>query len=468
MNDNLIFSDPKMHEEFLDRFDNLRLEYFEHHNSDNELNKVLAYTKDDANLAVTIMKEGRGGQPIDKVWEAIILRFGRPAYFVQNSSFKTENTPSTSIKVNNVVNQAKTIIDTAIPSVGRINLRKHRQSWCGTGWVVAKNVLVTNRHVASVFAQRMGEGFVFIGQAKASLDTLQEHNSLKEEKIYRLRKILWIAPPDINYDVAFLSIDKESSDDDRQPDVIKLMDKVTFDAISIQHWITVVGYPAWSPYNDSTDQQRIFDGVYGVKRMQPGQIRAKRDDGIVNHDATTLGGNSGSVVLDLTSGKAMALHFGGIEHETNSSIAAPIIAELLHKHVLDQANSEAYTPVSPAVLPQESNSSMNKSFELTNGTATWKIPLEVSLTVGTPETISLSTPSTPRNLAASEEGLFSRQPQLSLAKLTAMFSLPSLAKKTFDWHTALSLAVASELAYKKNQLLRTLLKIPGGSLTAIL
>ena len=341
MNSNFIFSDSKMREEFLDRFNDLREDFLDRSNvvpiSDDEKKELLAYTKDVAENAMKIVKEGLG-DPISRVLEAIIKQFGRPAYLVQNNSFNTANTPPTSTEVNNVVNNAKSIINASIPSVGRINLRRHRSPWIGTGYVVAKNVLVTNRHVAAKFAVREGDGFVFIrsekGTAKASLDTVSEYyKSQQQEKLYRLREILWIAPPSEWYDVAFLSIDEKSDDNDKQPPPIELMDKETFDDISVKHWITVIGYPAFSPYNNIEDQQRIFKGIYGVKRMQPGQITAIRDDGIVNHDATTLGGNSGSPVLDSISGKAIALHFGGIQGDTNSAVAAPVVLDLLRKHV---------------------------------------------------------------------------------------------------------------------------------------
>jgi endonuclease G len=336
MNSNFIFSDPKMREEFLDRFKDLREDFINRSNvvpvSDDEKKELLAYTKDDANDAIKIVKEGLG-KPILKVLEAIIKQYGRPAYFVRDDSFNTTNTPSTSEIVDNTVNNTKTVIEKVIPSVGRINLRRHKYPWVGTGYIVAKNILVTNRHVASEFAGREGDGFAFIGPAKASLDSVREFNSPKE-KIYRLRKVLWIAPPSGSYDVAFLSVDEESYDDDKQPSPIELMDRETFNALSVEHWITVIGYPALSPYNNLDDQQRIFKGIYGVKRMQPGQIMAIRDDGIVHHDATTLGGNSGSPVIDLISGKAIALHFGGIEGNTNSAVAAPVVLDLLHKYVL--------------------------------------------------------------------------------------------------------------------------------------
>lgn len=331
---NLIFSDPKVEQEFLDRFQELAaaaggaggMEGFD----------VLPWSVDEAKQAVKTIQEGTG-EPLDGGLEAIILRFGRPAYFVRENTFDTSSAPSSSQEVDQVVNEAREVIQAAIPSVGRINLRNHRKPWVGTGWVVAENVLVTNRHVAAEFAERGDEGFVFIesnGQtARAELDTLREHGS-GQEVVFRLRKVLWIAPPIGSHDVAFLSIDARGEEGQSQPPPIKLLDAPALAGLPVARWTAVVGYPGFSPYNNAQDQQRIFEGIYGVKRMQPGQVMAKGANGIVQHDATTLGGNSGSVVLDLTSGKAVALHFGGIEGDTNSAVAAPIVASLLDKYVL--------------------------------------------------------------------------------------------------------------------------------------
>jgi hypothetical protein len=324
-----IFSNVKMAEEFLDRFPHLAggssgglegLESVEH-------------SVDDAAKAVRVMQENTG-ETIDRGLEAIILKFGRPAYFVQDDTFDTERTPSTSKTVDSVVNKARAVIEAAIPRVGRINLRDHRAPWVGTGWVVAPNVLVTNRHVAREFAERQGEAFVFIEaedgrSAKAYLDTYREHQRHKEA-VFRLKKVLWIEPQAKGHaDVAFLSIDERSEDDLGQPRPIELMDDSSYNALPLQAWAAIIGYPAYSIYNDAQDQQRIFEGVFNVKRMQPGLITAKRNDGVVTHDATTLGGNSGSAVIDLASGKAVALHFGGLEGQTNNAVAAPVVASLL-------------------------------------------------------------------------------------------------------------------------------------------
>ena len=55
-------------------------------------------------------------------------------------------------------------------------------------------------------------------------------------------------------------------------------------------------------------------------------------DGRLNHDATTLGGNSGSVVMDMATGQAVALHFGGFEGDRNMAVQAPVVADRLAAH----------------------------------------------------------------------------------------------------------------------------------------
>ena len=50
----------------------------------------------------------------------------------------------------------------------------------------------------------------------------------------------------------------------------------------------------------------------------------------LQHDCTTLGGNSGSVVVDLDSGKALGLHFSGKFLTTNYAVRADIVKRLLN------------------------------------------------------------------------------------------------------------------------------------------
>ncbi len=52
----------------------------------------------------------------------------------------------------------------------------------------------------------------------------------------------------------------------------------------------------------------VFGDVYGVKRVQPGQLLEVTETDIL-HDCLTMAGNSGSPVLDLDSGLVLAVHY---------------------------------------------------------------------------------------------------------------------------------------------------------------
>jgi hypothetical protein len=79
---------------------------------------------------------------------------------------------------------------------------------------------------------------------------------------------------------------------------------------------------------------------------------------------------------------------------------------------------------------------------------TWVIPLEVSITVGQPTARPVPPVAAGEVAPASVEGLFGRRPPLPTSQLTYPYSALSLAAISFDWRTALSLALASRLAYE--------------------
>jgi endonuclease G len=149
-----------------------------------------------------------------------------------------------------------------------------------------------------------------------------------EESRFRVAEILWIEPED-SVDVALVRIEDRGEDGEPAPRTIELMSRGEVDAAGVGAWVAVIGYPAQDSRNNAADQQRIFDGIYNVKRIAPGQITAISSDDLLHHDATTLGGNSGSVVVDLDSGKAVALHFGGIQRARNVAVQAPRVREIL-------------------------------------------------------------------------------------------------------------------------------------------
>ncbi|MDT0353917.1 trypsin-like serine peptidase [Pseudonocardia charpentierae] len=296
---------------------------------------------DGGRLAEGLVRMNEGVYPPgeDSGLEAIVLRFTRPVFFVRGSDVTPPADSDTFAEGESAVITARmaagqAALKAAVPSVGRVDLRNHRFDWVGTGWVVAPGVAVTNRHVAELFAASDAGSFPFRltgddRRVKASLDWRREYRS-PEESVVAVRKVLWINPDD-EADVALLQIADADEDGRPAPPPVPLMTQAEVNA-SLGSWVAVVGYPAQSAYNDASDQQRIFDGVYNVKRVAPGTVASVSPDGQFTHNATTLGGNSGSVVMDLVGGKAVGLHFGGFEGDRNLAVQAPVLAALVAAH----------------------------------------------------------------------------------------------------------------------------------------
>ena len=289
-----------------------------------------------SSLEVAVRRMNKGdwdAEAGDGTLEAIVLRFTRPVFYVSGTGVTppTDGFANSEVLMNRL-RAASGQIAAAVPSVGRIDLANHMNDWAGTGWVVAPDVVVTNRHVAELFAEASPRGGIAFRAAeggrrvKATVDLRREYNSA-DESLVRVREVLWIEPSG-GPDVALLRVATEDEDGRALPAPVPLMTQDEVDR-SLGSWVAVAGYPARSPYNGLADQQRIFDGVYGVKRLAPGTVMAVTSQAQLAHDATTLGGNSGSLVFDLMTGKAVGLHYGGIEGDRNQAVQAPIVQDRL-------------------------------------------------------------------------------------------------------------------------------------------
>jgi endonuclease G len=267
--------------------------------------------------------------PLDPGLEAIILVLGRPVLLVQNDDFDLDQLDTDTWK--DRLRAARGNLKAAILSVGRIDLDNNPQfEWVGTGWVVADDIVVTNRHVADLFARRVGDRFVFrtsfLGQMGARLDFREELASQAPIE-FRVVEVLHIED-DTGPDMAFLRVDWTSNvaAGKRQP--IRLAN-----GLEPAHNVAVIGYPAKDTRTRiPDDMDRIFGEIYNVKRLAPGDVTGLIEQGqLITHDCTTLGGNSGSVVLDLETGSAMALHFAGRERDRNFAVAAPVVQARLEQ-----------------------------------------------------------------------------------------------------------------------------------------
>jgi endonuclease G len=336
-----VFSDDELRDEFLDRFDHIKAKAAERGiRADGGLESLDSIeaiddrlSKDAAVDVVDRMREGTYAHT-DPVLEAIIERFTRPVYLVQDAKFDRPQDFEDSEQIAERLDTARPVVEPTIPSVGRIDLRNAFKPWAGTGWMVRPGIVATNRHVAQEFAERVNGQFDFkqhfpAPPVVATLDWHHEFDRFTEAR-FRVREVIWMEPKN-SVDVALLRIAERGENDEEQPPPLPLL---TEPDMRQGMWVSVIGYPARSPFNDPADQQRIFDGKFDVKRLAPGKVTSlNADHALLDHDATTLGGNSGSAVVDLISGKVAAIHFGGIQGQSNHAVQAPRLAAIVSAHV---------------------------------------------------------------------------------------------------------------------------------------
>jgi endonuclease G len=126
-------------------------------------------------------------------------------------------------------------------------------------------------------------------------------------------------------------------------------------AAAADQQIAVIGYPARdSRIPDQPLMQSIFGEVYDAKRLAPGQVIGVDGD-VLQHDCSTLGGNSGSVLIDLSSGAAVGLHFAGRFLEANYAVPAPLVAERVDRVLSRRPRSGAPPPRNRRRLERRTN-----------------------------------------------------------------------------------------------------------------
>ncbi len=215
-----------------------------------------------------------------------------------------------------------------IPAVGRIEVHNHPRGidWIGTGWLIHDNVVVTNRHVAEIFGDSDGTGFLFRPgidgtPMQARIDFLEEfdNSSSQEFPLFRILNLETGGGPDL----AFLRIEPVSGQSLPRPVLVS-----TVPARPGEH-VAVIGYPARDPFFPDQDlMKRIFHDRYDKKRFAPGLVTGTTADRVF-HDCSTLGGNSAAVVILLNTGLAVALHFAGTLFRKNHAVPMDVVVSRL-------------------------------------------------------------------------------------------------------------------------------------------
>ncbi|HWB76700.1 MAG TPA: hypothetical protein VG755_17160, partial [Nannocystaceae bacterium] len=101
-------------------------------------------------------------------------------------------------------------------------------------------------------------------------------------------------------------------------------------ASTAKHDVYLAGYPAVRPPHGLSAQAAalLFPGTSGgLKRVSPGQLIELVDDLPIaddkpceRHDASTLGGSSGSPVIDFHNHRVVAIHYSGFYGDANFAV----------------------------------------------------------------------------------------------------------------------------------------------------
>ena len=178
-------------------------------------------------------------------------------------------------------------------SVGRIDrVAKPMNIALATGFLVAKNLMVTNKHVLAALSNdtmvlERGQAVVSFGQEEGTVPELPPVD------------VAVVAAVHADLDIVVLEIDPVTAPP------LDLSDQNPGLGLAI----AVVGYPQQDPRNP-VFTRAIFQDRYKLKRAAPGEVVGSSAN-TIQHDCSTLGGNSGSPVVDLETAKVVGLHYDG-------------------------------------------------------------------------------------------------------------------------------------------------------------
>ncbi|HKH48397.1 MAG TPA: serine protease [Thermoanaerobaculia bacterium] len=289
-----------------------------------ELQRERAELLDFTRRAVEALRQCRGMEvrlrPEEEVGVQALLAFtSRPAILVQGDRFAEP--PPVWADLDRIY---RSDIETALRSVGRVEMTGHPAlSWAGTAWVAAPGIVVTNRHVVQCFAnQAAGTRWRIQDGMTARIDFGRELDMEEDEgRIFDVPEDAEILVHPV-HDLALVPVAGRSRGGAAQlPPPLS----IAADGGGIEEGrkVFVAGHPERDDRApERLLQYRLFQGIFGVKRLQPGQVMSVLSgEGTLLHDCSTLGGNSGSPVVDLETNRVVGLHYAGFHRHANLAVA---------------------------------------------------------------------------------------------------------------------------------------------------
>ena len=252
--------------------------------------------------------------------EAIIRSDGsRPSFLIRNGDVDRTTSPIGDWA--DTLDTSAELLADAIACVGRIDLPGADQGYQGTGFLIQENLILTNRHVLQAITNSGGQGgWEF--RPGAAIDFGHEFRArgsvgprALKSLVFTGSKVIKSGGPVDHTKLDLALIEIEPAPPSAAPSRVLSVDAAV-DWAEPELILFTIGYPANPGANYTpTLLERLFQVTFGYKRLAPGRVMKSaitKQAWTMAHDATTLGGNSGSVVL--VAGRehiAAGLHYGG-------------------------------------------------------------------------------------------------------------------------------------------------------------
>lgn len=243
--------------------------------------------------------------------QTVIMVAVRPAILIKDGHFLVPPPPW------QILEASRDAIEAVARSVGRIQISPATEDapFAGSGFFVAPDLVMTNRHVAETFGGIVDGSFVFAPAAASAVDLAREPDADGTPE-FAVRSVS-VHP---TLDLALLRV--EFGDMPAVPPLTVASEAPSGAAIEQPRLVYAIGYPGRDPAHDESVLEELLGGVFGVKRLQPGGIMRILDDTPhFNHDCSTLRGSSGSCVVDLTTHQVIGLHSAGKLRKFNEAVA---------------------------------------------------------------------------------------------------------------------------------------------------
>lgn len=278
--------------------------------------------------------------------EAIIEVTGRPSVRYLNGNVQT---PGSTLAENQhwqlIILTAKHDINRASESVGRIAIDNNfgLTEGLGTGWRVSGDLVVTNRHVVKDMVANASDATAAwkLDHSKSpSIDFAVTDNS-SGPKRFDVSTLVYVAPEN-DFDLAVLRITSTATSLpeplDLDWDAATLGEEVDQDdggKVFVGREIYVVGHPYKQGYSELVAS--VFGTADGKKRWSPGMVkRVDVAQPLMEHDCSTLGGNSGSCVFSADEHRVVGVHYGGtgvdvVSGKGSANLAIPLSRIVQHQ-----------------------------------------------------------------------------------------------------------------------------------------